>query len=231
MTGGRRTTHGHVQVGLSEVRSPSGDTMVLGNMALLAGEIAPGAGHVDIKISIGRGPMGQSHVSPFVVVAPAAFGMALEAVGPYRSMDRLDGLIHGDGHVDRVRNKDTIDLLTFVIFLVAGETIDILQLGRGRGWIRLGAKTDMAGTTGVPVAQNSDAVTVKGRVHLALGIGAVDGVQRRSGPLVVTGAVHFLGLGCMAGQTGLGTLPGQPGVGGRPGCAAGNRKKRCGTQD
>jgi hypothetical protein len=61
----------------------------------------------------------------------------------------------------------------------------------------------MAGTAGIPVSENGNAITVEGRVHFALDVGAVHRVGRWPLPLVVAGGMHFEGFRVMASQAGL----------------------------
>ncbi len=184
--------------------------MVLRDVALLAGEIGAGGCHMDIKISVRCRGVGQGHVPALVIVSPATLGMTLNAVGALRQMHGLNGLIHGNGHVRRIRNKQAIGLYPFIILLVAHEAIDVLKLGRCCRRLRLSPESDMTGAAGIPVPQNGNTVTVQCRVEFPLHIRAVNGVKSLPLPLVMTGAVHFERFGFMTGQAGLRSLPRLP---------------------
>lgn len=179
--------HLHIQICFPQIRPSSCDPVVFGGVTLLAGEVFAAGGHVIIEYLICCIGVSHCHIPSFVVITAAAFGVTLNAVGPYRFVYRLNGLVHGNGHIGGIRHEYAVYLHPFVIFLMTDETVDVLKVGlRGVGrWIGLCAETYVTGPASIPVTHDVDAVAVHSGLEFALLRRSVYHIRGCSLPLIM----------------------------------------------
>ena len=83
---------------------------------------------MNVIIAIRRIDGRQGNIAALDSIPAACFGMASQTIGSLRKMDSLDSTIHADRHIGCVRNHDAVDLDPLVIFLVADQAVDVLEL-------------------------------------------------------------------------------------------------------
>ncbi len=165
--------HRLVEVGGAQVGAAAGDAVTGGGVAGAAAQVGAAAGHVDVEGAVGGEPVSQGQVAALDAVAPAGQGVAGQAV------------LAGGGQSG---------------FAVAGQTVDVFELGAAGHRLGAQAAADVALGALLPVAENADRVAVQGSGPFALGGSAVGHVGGRALPLVVDRSVYLGGFGGVASQ-------------------------------